>query len=275
MDIQFKASLFKELAAFIRTKKFIILLCVFIGIAVFYPLMIRGLSMLMYAMSDIYEEMGMDITVMTAELTSTASIGLTSAVSGLSSIGLLVFLLLINSFAGGEQKHRSIIIPQSSGLQVFNYLLPKFLIYPFAIFAFTLAAVFSASAASVLAFDYNDMIMENIAIAALLLGLYNMFYVCLHLTLGTSTGKAGMSAAICIVASFLLPEIFMIVDAVPAFNPLTMGVTALMIASGAEIRPETITGVIITVLLMAAVFFVALFAQNAKKIDNKGNEIII
>ena len=275
MDIQLRAGIFKEIVAFLRTKKFIILACVFIGIAIFYPLMIRGLSMLMYAMSDIYEEMGMDITVMTAELTSTASIGVTNAVSGLTGIGLLVFLLLINSFAGGEQKHRSIIIPQSSGLEVFNYLLPKFIIFPLAIYVFTLVGVIVSSGVSGMVFDYNDVIGENVAVAAAIAGLYNMLYVCLHLTLGTTTGKAGMSAAICIVASFILPEIFMIVDTVPAYNPLTMNITAVMIAAGSEIRSGLFAGVVITVFIMVAVFLIALFVHSAKKVDNKGNEIII
>ena len=275
MDIQLRAGVFKEIAAFFRTKKFIILACVFIGIACFYPLMIRGLSMFMYAMSDVYEEVGIDITVMTAELTSYTSIGVTNAVSGLTSVGLMVFLLLINSFSGGEQKHRSIIIPQNSGLEVFNYLLPKFIIFPLAIYVFTLVGVIVSRGVSGLVFDYNDVTMQSVVVAAALAGLYNMFFVCLHLTLGTSTGKAGMSAAICIVASIILPEIFMVANTVPAYNPLTMSVAAAMIASGAEIRPGIVTGVIITVLLMVAVFLIALFAQNAKKVDNKGNEIII
>ena len=58
-------------------------------------------------------------------------------------------------------------------------------------------------------------------------------------------------------------------------SPVAMSVTAILIATGTAIRPEIIVGVIITVLLMVAVFLLAVFAQNAKKIDNKGNEIII
>ena len=275
MDIQLKAGLFKEIAAFVRTKKFLILICVFIGTATLYPLMIRGMSLLVYAMSDIYAEMGIDVTEMSYVIITDASLGVADAVGVLVSIGLMVFLLLINSFSGGEEKRRSIMIPQSSGLDVFNYLLPKYIVYPLAIFAFTLAGVFLASGVIVLVYENNDLIMRNVVIAATLAGIYNMFYVCLHLTLGTSSGKAGMSAAICIVASMLLPGIFTIVDAVPVYNPLTMGITASMVATGAELRPGIITGVILTFLLMAAVFLVALFAQTAKKIDNKGNEIII
>ena len=275
MDMQLRAGYSKEMKAFIRTNRFVILISVFIALGILYPLLIRGMGALMLAMSDTYYELGMDVTILTEQLGSTATIGLTNALSALTTIGLLVFLILINGFAGGEQKRRSIIIPQNSGLESFSYLFPKFIIYPLSIFAFTVVSVIVAAAVSVWAFEFNNIVLINLLVAAALAGLFNMFYVCLHLALGTSTGKAGMSSAICIVVSILLSDALSLAGIVPAFNPVTMHVTATLIASGAEMRPGIIVGVGITLALMLAVFSIALFVQNAKRIDNSGNEIII
>ena len=104
-----------------------------------------------------------------------------------------------------------------------------------------------------------------------------MLYVCFHLTLGTATGKAGMSAAICIIASIILPGIFAVTGSEYIFNPFAID----LLASSVIYNPETIQtellDIAITVLFALAIMFImyliALFAQNARKIDNSGNEI--
>ena len=196
-------------------------------------------------------------------------------ISDLSSTGLLVYLLLINTFAGGEQKKRSIIIPQISGLGSLAYILPKFLIYPLTMFVLSLAGLLVASGVSIVAFETNDVLLPAVFTAGSILGVYNMFYVCLHLALGTSTGKPGMSSAVCIVASLLLPNFLAVVDATPSYNPFTMNLTAVSALYGGEDVSSTLVAVAIALALMVAAYFIALFVQNANKIDNSGNEIII
>ncbi|MCL2077075.1 MAG: hypothetical protein FWH08_01555 [Oscillospiraceae bacterium] len=268
MNTQIKASFKKEILAFTRTKRFLILACVFIGWAALSPLLIKGLDVLA---EGIYNEQFMSEI---AGITANASTGVMSAVQDLSGIGILVFLLLINSFAGGEQKKRSIMIPQSSGLSAFSYLFPKFIIYPLAIFIFSVAGTLVAGAVSAYIFENNDIVISNLIISGALLGVYLMLYVCLHLSLGTATGKAGMSSAVCIAASMLLPNFFALVDA-QMYNPFTLHIRALEIASGEAMSVDVILTVVVTKVIMVLVFFVALFAHNAKRIDNSGNEILV
>ena len=275
MDMQVKAGLNKELLAFSRTKKLLILACVFIGLSVFSPLMIAGMGALMDSMSGTYEELGMDVSGMTEELSSSALLGVSSQISDISFAGLLVFLLLINSFAGGEQKKRSIVIPQSSGLGSTAYILPKFIVYPLTIFILSLLGVFAASVVSALVFENNDIVSSRVLMAGVIVGVCNMLYVCLHLALGTATGKAGMSSAICIVASFLLPNFFFILDAAPVYNPFTMNLTAVSVLYGGEAFSDLIISILIAFALMAVAYYIALFVQNAKRIDNSGDEMII
>ena len=275
MDIQTKASFHKEMLAFLRTYKLLILICVIVGWSVISPVLIVSLGALVDTMTPIYDELGVDVGGLTGELTATASIGVASQISDISSIGLIVFLMVINSFAGGEQRKRSIIIPQSSGLSSFSYIMPKFAIYPLTVFILSLTGTFAASIVSGFIFKSNDLIFINVLYAGILLGVYNMFYVCLHLTLGTGTGKPWISSAICIGASLILPSIFTITNATPAYNPFTISGAAASALVGNESGTDIITGILVAAILMIILFSIAIFAQKAKKIDNSGNEMLI
>jgi hypothetical protein len=102
-----------------------------------------------------------------------------------------------------------------------------------------------------------------------------MFYTCLYITIGTATGKPWIGNTVCIIALLLLPSIFSVVDASHAFNPFTLGTASISALYGLETPGNIITGIIIALALMTALFYISLFAQNAKKIDNSGNEILI
>jgi len=279
MNIQTRASFRKESLAFFRTGKFIVIAIVFLGWAMLSPLIIRGLGGLMDSMSPIYDDLGMDVSGMTELLGSSASIGVSSAISEMSSLCLLVFLLLINSFAGGEQKKRSVIIPRSAGLRSFSYIFPKFIVYPLSAFVLAITGTFLAWWVSSGIFAHNDVTLLGAFLGGTLAGTGMMFYICFHLTIGTATGKAGMSAAICIVSSFLLPNIFAVLGSEYVYNPFILSLYASSLVSEttqAFVQPmEVVMTVLIALAIMAIVFFLALFAQNAKTVDNSGNEIRI
>lgn len=277
MNTQTKASFKKEFLAFFRTNRFLIIALSVIGLAALSPLLIAAMGGMMTAMSDIYDEFGMDITGMTDYLTASSSTGIVQSVPNVTGIALIVFLLLINRYAGGEQKKRSIIIPRSSGLRSFGYIFPKFIIYPLSAFILGFAGMIVSWFVSGLVFEVNDVTFGIAAIVGVLVGACLMLYVCFHLALGTATGKAGMSAAICIAASLLLPNILAIADTNYLYNPFALDLLAMDtvmkgFATISDIQ-EMIVTIIIALVLMIIVYFLALFAQNAKKIDNTGNEI--
>lgn len=286
MSMQTKASFKKEITAFTRTKKFLIIACVFIGLAVFDPLMLRGTGLLIDAMNTIEEidMSGLGDFVNDAP----ASVGVYSTISDLALIGLLIFLLMMNPFAGGEQKKRSIIIPRTSGLSSPSYLLPKFIVYPAAAFVLSVISAFVSYAVSVLIFDTNDIVFTNVLLGGALLGVYLMMFVCFHLCLGTATGRAGMSSAVCIVGAWILSTLFALIGMTDIFNPFTMNTMAAAVAGGMHKEAivatseliyyetgEIIATVLIALAAMVLVYFIALFAQNAKRIDNSGNEVLI
>jgi len=277
MKMQIRASFKKELLAYCRTKRVFIIAVVIIGLAMFSPLIITGLNLLMDMMSGFYEEFGMDVSELTAALGSSASIGVGSSVSDITGAGLIVLLLLLNSVAGGEQKKRSVIIPSSAGLRSMAYILPKFIIYPLSAFAIAVIAILASVPISISVFEINDVTFTGVLLASILAGVSLMFYTCFHLTLGTATGKAGMSAAICISASIILSNVLAFLSIDYMFNPFTLNLLATSVIYNSSITRAEVLDIIVTILfalgIMVISYFIALFVQNAKKIDNSGNEM--
>jgi len=276
MNIQTKAGLKKEMLAYFRTNRFTAIAASLVGLAILSPLLIVGLSTVMTAMSDIYDEVGIDVTMMTDMLGSNSSIGVSEAVGNITTIGLLIFILLISRYAGGEQKKRADIIPRSAGLRSFGYIFPKFIVYPISAFITGFIAMMAAWFISGLLFENNDVAINVAVIVSMLVGVCLMLYICLHLALGTATGQAGMSAVVCIVASLLLPTAFMAVGVELVYNPFAMGGLARFVSLGGADAPEMqeiVMTVIIAFVIMMISYFIAIFAQNARVIDNRGNEI--
>ena len=279
MGMQIRASFRKEFLAFFRTKRFLVIALFYIGWSILGPLFIRGIGGMMDSLSPVYDEYGMDVSKMTEALGSAVSLGVASTIAQLSQLGLIVFLIQINSAAGGEQKKRAIIIPRSAGLRSFAYIFPKYIIYPLTALVLAVAGAFVSYGISLALFDKNDVYSGGILFAGLLTGVSLMFYVCAHLTLGTATSRSGMSSAVCIIASLMLPGLFAALGSSEIYNPFTLTLLAGSVIyreTPADIVPvDIISTVIIAVGIMLILFFIALFVQNAKKIDNSGNEITI
>jgi len=232
---------------------------------------------LMTAMSDIYEGLGTDISGMTEALGESTAIGLQSALESITGVGLIVMILLINKAAGGEQKKRATMIPRSAGLQNFSYLLPKFIIYPLSGFVFSIIASLAAWAVSIPLFEVNDVTFGSALLGGVLAGVCVMLYISFHLSLGTATGRAGMSAAVCITVSILLPAILVQISTDYIYNPFTLQYLASTVIHSEGLAQSQAIDIVVTICfalaIMGVMFFIALFAQNAKRVDNSGSEL--
>jgi len=276
--VQTKASFKKEILSFFRTGRFYIIAGVIIGLALFLPLLLAGMAAFIDAADEagIYSDIGMDVGNMTGMITSYSSTGVTMSISGVAEIGLIVFLIFLNRAAGGEQKRRTIIIPKSSGLRGFGYLFPKYIIYPITGLLLGFLGMLASHGISILLFDTNDVLPLNIVMAGLLIGSNLALYICFHLTLGTSTGRSGLSAAICIVAAVLMPTALGTVGAEVIFNPFAMNLIAGQTILSGHLLGGQVLDIIFTLIfakgIMVITFLVALFAQNARRIDNSGDD---
>ncbi|MCL2108396.1 MAG: hypothetical protein FWH20_03510 [Oscillospiraceae bacterium] len=299
MDIQVKASFKKELLGFFRTKIAVILIAVFIGFAIFTPAMLKGMEIMFDLLDtavsgmDMEEsglgdeadaamaELGAQLEAVSTMFSFTdASTGVTSTVGDISMTLLIVFLLVIIPVAGGEQKKRSIIIPRSAGLSNTAYILPKFIIYPITAMVLCIAATLVSAGLSVILTVNNDLVFSQVLLAGILAGINLAMYTSFHISLGTATGKAGMSAAICIVASMFIPALFALLGTgidseLLLYNPFSLNSMSVRALYEVPDTAEMLFSVIFAFALMAIVYFVSLFAQNAKRVDNSGNEILI
>ena len=277
MNIQTKACFKKEFLAFFRTNTFLIIACVIIGLAILSPALMAGMGALMDAMSDIYDEMGMDVSDMTAFISESASMGVAFSIDGIVGTSVIVVLLLLNRTAGGEQKKRAMIIPKSAGLRSFPYIFPKFIIYPLTVFILSVIAILVSWPISILLFNVNDVSFTSVLLIGVLTGVSLMFYVCCHLALGTATGKAGMSAAICITMSVLFPLVFASIGTDYMFNPFALGYLATSVLQWDVIPGSELLDIAVSVIfalgIMLVTYFIALFAQNARKTDNTGEDL--
>lgn len=268
--MQIKAGLKKEFLLFSRTFKMWGILITFVVFAILDPLIFKMAGAFAEAMSN-SEATGAVFEQTLGISEFDANTGVMGAISDITASGSLILLLLMMSTAGGEQKKSSVIIPSCAGLTPMNYTLPKFVFYP--LFAF--AAVFAASLLSGL----TSLLLLGGAIdwaavtgAGALAGLYMAFIVTAMLMAGICTGRGGLSAAIIYVLSTIIPLILSGFNA-DRFNPFSLKIMAIGMPLGKETDWLNLAGSLaITVILMLIFFFVTLFVQNAKKIDNEGKD---
>jgi len=278
MSRQTGACFRKEILAYLRSRSFLAIACVIIGLSILSPVLIAALSSLMSVMGDLYTQVDSDIPDMSS-ITEYSSTGVASSISDITSAGLIVILILLNKAAGGEQKKRAVIIPRSAGLQNFSYLFPKYIIYPLSALFLTIISIIISWITSGLIFNTDDLVFSNVLVSGVLVGTALMFYVCLHLTIGTATGQAGMSAVVCILLSLILPLVFAAVDMGYMFNPFALELIATTVLHSHPIPATQLLDIFISVAfalgIMVTSFFIALFAQNARRIDNTGDEIVL
>ncbi|MGN0598036.1 MAG: hypothetical protein ACI4J1_11995 [Ruminiclostridium sp.] len=265
-----KAGLKKEYLLFSRTFKLWGILIAFMAFAIVDPLLFKALEVFAESMGSNVDA-GELVAQSMGAVEFSAGIGVMGALSDITASGSLIMLLLMMATAGGEQKKRSVIIPSCAGLTPMNYTLPKFIIYPVLIVIITFGATIVSAVTSILLFGGQ---LDWLAVmgAGGLGALYMAFIVTAMLMMGICTGRGGISAAVIYVLSSLLPIILSGFKA-DRYNPFALKTMALNIPLGEEIDSLNLIGSIaITVILMLIFFFVTLFVQNAKKIDNEGNE---
>lgn len=295
MSDQLKYSFKKERMLFFRTFKLWGIALAIFGFAVFNPLMYK-LSGILFSqlnsnqqsmtatvqaseisggespVNDLLGGMGIsDMAAMYSSADSTFSLSLTN----FSMYSLLIILLIMRSPAGGEQKKRAMIVPQCSGLKFKNYLIPKFVIYPLAVFVLTFFGGLTAGGLCNALFDNNRVGVEMIALGSLLIAVYLAFVVTVFLSLGICTSRPGLMAGAVFIGQLLLQTMLESMG-LSDYQPFTLiTVVGTMFNPGYELSektPSILVAVGLAVIISVLMFFLALGVMNAKKIDNQEEE---
>lgn len=281
----------KELLVFTRGGRLAVVVIVMVALALMSPVMFGFTSSMMQTMKEAlpegqYSELAEEFSSFTA-----ADIILYN-VEYIAGIGSIIILFLFKSMAGGEQKKRSVIIPQCAGLTAERYTLPKFLIYPPFIFIVTIISVFLGAAASAAIFP-GSLDWGMVWLAALCSGVYLAFSTAVQFSVGICTGRSNVAVVAVIAMHMVLPSIlsFFRVD---RFNPFSLSSIALGAArksgesgnalmsalENTSISDDVTTlnvavsmgsAIIISVLL----YFVTIFVMHTKEVHNEGNEPVL
>lgn len=295
--MQIKAGITKELQQFSRTFKMWGLIIAFIAFAIIDPLIIKGTDVLInnidydnmftYEIEDNAQDMNRDAakdgffnTSINFDMDMQQSLDIFSSrtnastaysvgMSDLSGSVLLIMLLLLMSTAGGEIKKRNTIIPMTSGLQPINYIIPKFIIYPLFIMLMSILSAFICAGTSLIFFPDSSQTLLSIPIVltgAIALGFYLIFNMSILFAFGICTGRAGIGVLVVYISSIILPVIFSVFEA-NKFHPYALNAIAV---SPNETTDWTnyFVSIIMTLIIMAVLFFMCLFVMKARQIDN-------
>ena len=308
-----KNGLKKEFMLFSRTGKLIGVILVILIFSVMDPIMFKGMGAMVGAMANsIPEGSGAELTEYMQTVKDMASMFdsfsasylVATSIAEVTGLGLIILMFILMSAAGGEQKKRSVIIPQCAGLTPAGYIAPKFLIYPLSALLLSVLGVYLSAGVSSLLFG-GSLDMGKISLAALCLGVYMAFISVLQLTIGICTGKPGVSVIIVIIATSIIPMILSSFR-VDRFNPFALtgiasnaaisaggeaagavsegatgsfaSISAMMesLSASAEVDGlNTAVSVGVTAVISVILYFMTLFILTARQVKNEGNEPVL
>ena len=310
-----KNGLKKEFMLFSRTGKLIGVILVILIFSVMDPIMFKGMGAMVGAMANsIPEGSGAELTEYMQTVKDMASMFdsfsasylVATSIAEVTGLGLIILMFILMSAAGGEQKKRSVIIPQCAGLTPAGYIAPKFLIYPLSALLLSVLGVYLSAGVSSLLFG-GSLDMGKISLAALCLGVYMAFISVLQLTIGICTGKPGVSVIVVIIAASIIPVILSSLR-VDRFNPFALtgiasnaaisaggeaeavgavseaaggsftSISAMMesLSASAEVDGLNLAvSVGVTVVISVILYFMTLFVLTARQVKNEGNEPVL
>ncbi len=281
----------KEIMFFTRGGRMIAVILVTLGLALMSPVMFGVMANMMEVMRDMSpsEEYTQMIDMFTSFSASDISM---YNVEYVASMGAIVILFVFKGAAGGEQKLRSVIMPQCAGLSPVNYVLPKFLIYPLFVFCVTTISVYVGSCAALIFFE-GPLDWGWITVSAVCCAMFLAFSTAVQLCVGISTGRSGLAIILCIAMQTFLPSILSMFR-VDRFNPFALysitlssamasgtSENVLMSAMEASTSSGDLSALNIAVSMGTAfvisilLYFVTIFVLHTKEVHNEGNEPVL
>ncbi|MCH5325220.1 MAG: ABC transporter permease [Eubacterium sp.] len=274
----FKAGIKKEIKLFTRGFRLWGLIILVMGLALTYPAMYKMIEVMGDALTDMSSLGGEaasaadSVSGMMGSLTalygadSIGQVGFYTGVAALVGIGMLITMLLFMVTAGGEQKKRSVIIPDCAGLTPVGYVMPKFAIYPILtvviMFLGTLFAGLVTNAMFGNVVSMNDMLFSGACAAG-----YGLFEITAYFMVGLCMGRPGIAVVIVYLGSELV-SLLLTAFRIDRFNPFVL---YNMVGSPYEQIDDTnnfVLSLIVSVILSVIFCLITLMVAGLRKIDN-------
>lgn len=277
----FLAGLKKEIMLFTRGFRMWGIVLMTVGMAGSYPLLYKFMENMLGQMNEMGEEIGGEFQEMAGSMNgmingmsqmyggSLAQIGFYGGIAAIVGFGFLIMALFLMPTAGGEQKKRTVIIPNCAGLTPTGYILPKYAFYPalMGIIAFISALTDYALCHALFETDipFNDVLYSGIAVSVYVVFMTSVYFLC-----GVATGKPGISVIIVYLGSMLIPEILNMFD-ISKYNPFALSNLAMQQAKDMDMN-NFVLSVVVSIVMSVICCLLALMTSTLKKIDNAQGE---
>ena len=200
---------------------------------------------------------------------SMAAVGFKTGVSSITSTGFLIISLLLMATAGGEQKKRSVIIPNCAGLTPAGYVLPKFIVYPLVIGVLSFLGGIITGCISNLMYN-NELSINDIMFSSLCAAIYMLFMIALYFLIGLSTGRPGISVIIVYGGSTIIPILLQSLD-IDRYNPFTLQSLLMSSYNDADMN-NFILSTVVAFILSVICCLLALMIMTLRRVDNTVGE---
>lgn len=280
-----KAGIKKEFMLFSRGFRLIGVIITIIGISLMYPLLYKSMEMMAGQIADMGQQIGGEaqdqvtgavdsINGMMSSLEamyggSMAAVGFKTGVSSITSTGFLIISLLLMSTAGGEQKKRSIIIPDCAGLTPAGYVMPKFIVYPVMIGLLSFLGGMATGGISNLIYN-NELNINDIIFSSLCVAIYMLFMTALYFFIGLSTGRPGISVIIVYGGSTIIPILLQSLD-IDRYNPFTLQSLLMSSYNDADMN-NFMLSTVVAFILSVICCLLALMIMTLRRVDNTVGE---
>lgn len=280
-----KVGIKKEFMLFSRGFRLIGVIITIIGISLMYPLLYKSMEMMAGQIADMGQQIGGEaqdqvtgavdsINGMMSSLEamyggSMAAVGFKTGVSSITSTGFLIISLLLMATAGGEQKKRSVIIPNCAGLTPAGYVLPKFIVYPLVIGVLSFLGGIITGCISNLMYN-NELSINDIMFSSLCAAIYMLFMIALYFLIGLSTGRPGISVIIVYGGSTIIPILLQSLD-IDRYNPFTLQSLLMSSYNDADMN-NFILSTVVAFILSVICCLLALMIMTLRRVDNTVGE---
>ena len=273
--MQIKAGFKKEWLQFTRTFRLGGILLGILSFSIADPLMYWAMNLLLNTMQSSQSSL---ITSSTDPNEVLSLFGSASTIFSLSmaefcSTSMLIVMLVLMSPCGGEQKKRATIIPSCTGLEFFNYLIPKYVLYPGAVFVTGFASCLISGGLCNMMFEADRVGFGMMLLASFMCALYLTFYIVVYMSIGLCTSRPGLVTVFMYVGISLVQIILNNLD-LTRFHPLTLRslVTGEMFAEDfvlADNAASIAVGCVLCVVIGVMMFILTLTVLKGKKINNR------
>lgn len=280
-----KTGIKKEFMLFSRGFRLIGVIITIIGISLMYPLMYKSMEMMAGQIADMGQQIGGEaqdqvtgavdsINGMMSSLEamyggSMAAVGFKTGVSSITLTGFLIISLLLMATAGGEQKKRSVIIPNCAGLTPAGYVLPKFIVYPLVIGVLSFLGGIITGCISNLMYN-NELSINDIMFSSLCAAIYMLFMIALYFLVGLSTGRPGISVIIVYGGSTIIPILLQSLD-IDRYNPFSLQTLLMSSYEDADMNNFMLSTVVAFILFVICCLL-ALMIMTLRRVDNTVGE---